>query len=83
MHTPLEQMCYQTAMSFKPFIDPKCTEHMEIVKDMAKSIRSVARNNNDLLKARVKQFLSSLDYNSFTDFQKQCAELLESELTTH
>jgi len=29
---------FQLAMTFKPFIDPKCTEHMEIVKDMAKSI---------------------------------------------
>ncbi len=29
---------YKVAISFKPFINPACTEHMEIVKDMAKSI---------------------------------------------
>lgn len=32
------------------------------------------------LAARVRQFLSSLDYNSFTDFQAKCALLLEQEL---
>lgn len=36
---------YKLAISFKPFIDPKCTEHMEIVKDMAKSINRVIINN--------------------------------------
>lgn len=29
---------YKLAISFKPFINPKCTEHMEIVKGMAMSI---------------------------------------------
>lgn len=37
---------YQVAMSFKPFINPKCTEHMEIVKDMARSINSLLQKNN-------------------------------------
>ena len=69
---------YQLAMAFKPFIDPKCSEHMEIVKDMAKSINSTFDNSN--LKMRVRQFLSSLDYNSLTDFQAKCALLLENEM---
>ena len=33
-----ETQGYKLAIAFKPFIDPKCTEHMEIVKDMAKAI---------------------------------------------
>ena len=69
---------YKLAMSFKPFIDPKCSEHMEIVKDMAKSINSTFDNSN--LKMRVRQFLSSLDYTSLTDFQAKCALLLENEM---
>lgn len=40
---------YQLAMSFKPFINPACTEHMEIVKDMAKSINNVIANENENL----------------------------------
>lgn len=36
---PLEEtLGFKIAMTFKPFIDPKCSEHMEIVKDMARSI---------------------------------------------
>lgn len=31
---------FKVAMSFKPFINPKCSEHMEIVKDMARAINS-------------------------------------------
>ncbi len=38
---------YQLAIAFKPFINPKCSEHMEIVKDMARSINSAFRNNLD------------------------------------
>jgi len=77
---------YQVAMSFKPFIDPKCSEHGEIVKDMAKSINSaihyvvIENNKNKNLVMRVKQFLSSLDYGKLTDFQAKCALLLEQEL---
>jgi hypothetical protein len=41
MEKELEQTDgYKLAMMFKPFINPKCTEHMEIVKGMAKSINS-------------------------------------------
>jgi hypothetical protein len=80
---------YQVAMSFKPFIDPRCSEHGEIVKDMAKSINSaiqyaivenIKNANNENLIMRVEQFLSSLDYGKLTDFQAKCALLLEQEL---
>ncbi len=69
---------YQLAISFKPFIDPKCKEHDEIVKDMAKAINRQIQNSE--LKSRVKQFLSSLNYNTLTDFQAKCVLLLEKEL---
>lgn len=39
--TEISEAAMQTAMSFKPFIDPKCQQHDEIVKDMAKSIQRV------------------------------------------
>jgi hypothetical protein len=79
------------AISFKPFINPKCTEHDEIVKDFAKSIdgairRSLQSNQcEDCIKAtnlktRVKQLLSSLNYESLNDFQAKCVLLLEREL---
>jgi hypothetical protein len=41
---------YKIAIAFKPFIDPKCTEHMEIVKDMAKSINSGFKNIDNYIK---------------------------------
>lgn len=74
---------YTLAMGFKPFIDPRCKEHMEIVKDMAKSINTTFKyqiNPCDDLKMRVKQFLTSLDYALLTDFQAKCVLLLEQEL---
>lgn len=38
-----ETIGYKTAIAFKPFIDPKCSEHMEIIKDMAKAINNANR----------------------------------------
>lgn len=79
-----ETVGYGLAMSFKPFIDPKCTEHMEIVNDMAKAInRSIPASKKEPtedLKMRVKQLLSALDYGSLTDFQAKCVLLVEREL---
>lgn len=79
------------AISFRPFINPKCTEHDEIVKDFAKSIdgairRSIQSNqcedciNANNIKARVKQLLTSLNYESLNDFQAKCVLLLEKQL---
>lgn len=47
-HTDLQKTKgFQIAMSFKPFIDPKCAEHMEIVKDMARTINRHLNNETD------------------------------------
>lgn len=83
-----ETIGFQLAMSFKPFIDPNCGEHMEIVKDMAKAINNVCKksvnqpteDSADILVLRVKQFLTVLDYDGLTNFQKDCAALLERDL---
>jgi hypothetical protein len=41
MKTEIEETTgYKLAIMFKPFINPKCTDHMEIVKGLAKSINS-------------------------------------------
>lgn len=80
------------AITFKPFIDPKCKEHNEIVKDMARAIdRSFNASfknivtpleieNNTPLKRRVKQLLSALDYERLTDYQAKIVLLLERDL---
>jgi hypothetical protein len=41
---------YAIAISFKPFIDPKCSDHMEIVRDMARSINRAYRTEIALIK---------------------------------
>lgn len=73
---------YDLAIAFKPFIDPKCTEHLEIVKDVAKSINRLIETQqikNNLLTDRIRQFLSALDYDKLSDFQCKCVLLLEKE----
>lgn len=81
---------YRLAMTFKPFISDRCIEHMEIVKDMARAINSQIKacnppetKSNEMLIARVRQFLTALNYESLNDFQGKCALLLEQELKTH
>lgn len=75
----------KVALTFKPFIDPKCTEHEEIVRDFGKAIdNAILKKNGDIaiakmemLIARVKQTLTALDYEKLTDYQAKCVLLLE------
>lgn len=75
----------KVACSFRPFIDPKCSGHDEIIRDMGRAIDSaILRKNGDItiakmemLIARVKQTLTSLDYEKLTDYQAKCVLLLE------
>lgn len=70
----------QLAWSFRPFINPKCIEIDEIVKDIAKAIdNQIAKHDKTLLIARVKQTLSALDFDKLTDFQAKCILLLSEE----
>lgn len=39
---------FKIAMTFKPFIDKDCIEHMEIVKDMARSINKNIPDNTNI-----------------------------------
>jgi hypothetical protein len=49
--------------------------------DMAVELRALRNGiKNSDLAARARQFLSSLDYDTLTDFQAKCALLLEKEL---
>lgn len=79
-----ETIGYKIAISFKPFIDPKCTEHIEIVKDMANSINSgfisVITSREIVIKKRVRQLLSALVYEKLTDYTSHVVLLLEKDL---
>lgn len=78
----------QVAFTFKPFIDPKCTEHEEILRNFGKAIdNAIIRNRNAIsnektenIVARVKQTLTSLDYEKLTDYQAKCVLLLEKAI---
>lgn len=78
----------KVAMTFKPFIDPKCKEHEEIIRGFGKSIdNAILRKGADIttvkmeiLIDRVKQTLTSLDYEKLTAFQAKCVLLLEQAI---
>lgn len=58
-----ETLGFEIAIAFKPFIDSKCTEHIEIVKDMARAINRhidalkspELREQNDHLKSIIEK----------------------------
>lgn len=78
---------YKIALQFAPFIDPKCKEHLEIIKDFAKSInigyKSIYGGKESLLKTRVRQLLTALDYDKLTDYQAKCVLLIEKDLKSY
>lgn len=78
----------RVALTFKPFINTQCTEHEEIVRDFGKAIDSaILRKGADITTAkmemviaRAKQVLTSLDYEKLTDYQAKCVLLLEKTI---
>lgn len=85
METPIEETIgYKIAISFKPFIDPKCTEYIEIVKDMARAINKHVdiawQGKYTDTSLRVRQLLTSLEYDKLTDYQAKCVLLVEQHL---
>ena len=63
---------YKVAITFKPFINPKCSEHMEIVKDMARAINSAYDNSAAFHKGyeEGKKFLESKEEGGVKDHEK-------------
>lgn len=70
------------AGSFRPFISPgvKGTKEVidEVIEGMAKSIDKAI--NEDELRMRIKQLLSSLEYEKLSPYQKDIIVLLEKDL---
>ena len=71
------------AMSFRPFLSPGLESGKDVdeaVMNMGDAIDNQLSIRHSDLKLRIKQLLSTLDYDKLTDYQAKCILLLEKEM---
>lgn len=70
----------QIAASFRPFFLLELTTNTdinEVLQVLAKSIDNAIENVNNTIILKLKQFLSTIEYERLTAYQAECVESLE------